>query len=113
MSDSVAVVWDDTLLSYTMGGDHPMHPVRLDLTIRLAGSLGVLGRRGVEVTGPPRKVQVTGAAKLVVERTLNWLFADANQVSRKLPFVETMLLMDTVFVAGVITEEVIPTKFIR
>ena len=36
MSDSVAVVWDDALLGYTMGGDHPLHPVRLDLTMRLA-----------------------------------------------------------------------------
>ena len=42
MSDSVAVVWDDALLGYTMGGDHPLHPVRLDLTMRLADSLGVL-----------------------------------------------------------------------
>ena len=45
MSDSVAVVWDDALLGYTMGGDHPLHPVRLDLTMRLADSLGVLAGR--------------------------------------------------------------------
>ena len=45
MSDSVAVVWDDSLLGYTMGGDHPLHPVRLDLTMRLADSLGVLADR--------------------------------------------------------------------
>ena len=42
MSDSVAVVWDESLLGYTMGGEHPLHPVRLDLTMRLAESLGVL-----------------------------------------------------------------------
>src|SRR3712207_3395742 len=42
VSDSVAVVWDDALLGYTMGGDHPLHPVRLDLTMRLSESLGVL-----------------------------------------------------------------------
>ncbi|MCW2740743.1 MAG: acuC, partial [Blastococcus sp.] len=52
MSDSVAVVWDDTLLGYTMGGDHPMHPVRLDLTIRLAESLGVLDRPRLQVVKP-------------------------------------------------------------
>ena len=52
MSDSVAVVWDDSLLGYTMGGDHPMHPVRLDLTIRLADSLGVLARPRLEVVTP-------------------------------------------------------------
>ena len=52
MSDSLAVVWDDSLLGYTMGGDHPMHPVRLDLTIRLAESLGVLDRPRLEVVVP-------------------------------------------------------------
>jgi acetoin utilization protein AcuC len=42
VSDAVSVVWDDALLGYTMGGDHPLHPVRLDLTMRLAEGLGVL-----------------------------------------------------------------------
>ena len=58
MSDSVAVVWDDALLGYTMGGDHPMHPVRLDLTMRLAGALGVLERPRLEVVRPtPAEVE--------------------------------------------------------
>ncbi|MPQ96725.1 acetoin utilization protein AcuC [Modestobacter sp. I12A-02628] len=52
MSDSVAVVWDDALLGYTMGGDHPLHPVRLDLTMRLADSLGVLSSGRVDVVAP-------------------------------------------------------------
>ncbi|WNV74012.1 acetoin utilization protein AcuC [Geodermatophilus sp. DSM 44513] len=52
MSDSVAVVWDDALLGYTMGGDHPLHPVRLDLTMRLADSLGVLATDRLEVVEP-------------------------------------------------------------
>ena len=52
MSDSVAVVWDDALLGYTMGGDHPLHPVRLDLTMRLADGLGVLTPSRVEVVRP-------------------------------------------------------------
>ncbi|WP_409331558.1 acetoin utilization protein AcuC [Trujillonella humicola] len=52
MSDSLAVVWDDALLGYTMGGDHPMHPVRLDLTVRLADSLGVLAGDRVTVVRP-------------------------------------------------------------
>jgi acetoin utilization protein AcuC len=52
MSDSIAVVWDDALLGYTMGGDHPMHPVRLDLTMRLADSLGVLSGDRVRVLRP-------------------------------------------------------------
>ncbi|MGH8920070.1 MAG: acetoin utilization protein AcuC, partial [Actinomycetes bacterium] len=37
-----AVVWDETLLGYDLGGRHPLDPIRLDLTIRLARSLGVL-----------------------------------------------------------------------
>src|SRR3954464_15975147 len=52
MSDSVAVVWDESLLGYTMGGDHPLHPVRLDLTMRLADSLGVLATDRLEVLQP-------------------------------------------------------------
>jgi acetoin utilization protein AcuC len=38
----VAVVWDEALLGYDLGGSHPLNPVRLDLTIRLASELGVL-----------------------------------------------------------------------
>jgi acetoin utilization protein AcuC len=52
VSDSVTVVWDDALLGYTMGGDHPLHPVRLDLTMRLADSLGVLGSDRLRVVKP-------------------------------------------------------------
>jgi acetoin utilization protein AcuC len=52
MSDSVTVVWDDALLGYTMGGDHPLHPVRLDLTVRLADALGVLGGDRLEIVKP-------------------------------------------------------------
>jgi len=52
MSDAVTVVWDDALLGYTMGGDHPMHPVRLDLTMRLADTLGVLDSPRLTVVRP-------------------------------------------------------------
>lgn len=37
-----AVVWDEAFLSYHLGGRHPLNPIRLDLTIRLSRSLGVL-----------------------------------------------------------------------
>jgi acetoin utilization protein AcuC len=50
MGNRCAVVWDDSVLGYDLGGDHPLHPVRLDLTMRLARSLGVLD--GVEVLPP-------------------------------------------------------------
>ncbi|HEY4626940.1 MAG TPA: acetoin utilization protein AcuC, partial [Blastococcus sp.] len=52
MSDSVAVVWDDALLGYTMGGEHPLHPVRLDLTMRLADGLGVLSTDRLRLLKP-------------------------------------------------------------
>jgi acetoin utilization protein AcuC len=37
------VVFDDSLTDYDFGPTHPMHPVRVDLTMRLARSLGVVG----------------------------------------------------------------------
>ncbi|MGQ0773831.1 MAG: acetoin utilization protein AcuC [Pseudonocardiales bacterium] len=37
-----AVVWDEAFLGYDLGGRHPLNPIRLDLTIRLARCLGVL-----------------------------------------------------------------------
>ncbi|MCW2742585.1 MAG: acuC [Blastococcus sp.] len=52
MSDAVTVVWDESLLGYTMGGDHPLHPVRLDLTMRLADGLGVLSNDRLDVLKP-------------------------------------------------------------
>ncbi|HZS23208.1 MAG TPA: acetoin utilization protein AcuC, partial [Pseudonocardiaceae bacterium] len=39
---SAVIVWDEALLGYDLGGRHPLNPIRLDLTIRLARSLGVL-----------------------------------------------------------------------
>jgi acetoin utilization protein AcuC len=39
---SACVVFDDTLTSYDFGPTHPMNPIRVDLTMRLAGQLGVV-----------------------------------------------------------------------
>jgi acetoin utilization protein AcuC len=39
---AAAMVWDDAFLEYDLGGRHPMHPVRWELTRLLAGELGVL-----------------------------------------------------------------------
>jgi acetoin utilization protein AcuC len=38
------VVFDPTLTEYDFGPSHPMSPVRVDLTMRLAGDLGILDR---------------------------------------------------------------------
>ena len=50
MSPRAAVVWTPQFLSYDLGDDHPLDPVRVDLTMRLAGGLGVL--EGVELIAP-------------------------------------------------------------
>ncbi|RIK14634.1 MAG: acetoin utilization protein AcuC, partial [Acidobacteria bacterium] len=36
------VMWDERFTAYDFGPGHPMHPSRLDLTYRLARSLGLL-----------------------------------------------------------------------
>ncbi len=52
MSDSTLVVWDDVFTDYDFGPTHPLRPVRLELTMALAGQLGVLQRPGVTVSAP-------------------------------------------------------------
>jgi acetoin utilization protein AcuC len=54
MAASVHVAWDESLLGYDFGPSHPMAPVRVDLTIRLARELGVLAARDVQVVAPPQ-----------------------------------------------------------
>ncbi len=44
------VIWDPAMLRYDLGGAHPLHPLRWELTWRLAGDLGVLD--GIETTAP-------------------------------------------------------------
>jgi acetoin utilization protein AcuC len=50
MSSRVAVVWTPEFLSYRLSPDHPLNPIRLDLTMRLARELGVL--EGVDLLEP-------------------------------------------------------------
>ena len=49
----VQVFWDDDLLGYDFGTAHPLAPVRVELTMRLARELGVLDRERVRVVSPP------------------------------------------------------------
>jgi acetoin utilization protein AcuC len=49
MGDSLSVPWDDRLLEYDFGHDHPLAPVRVELTMALARSLGVFEAPGVEI----------------------------------------------------------------
>jgi acetoin utilization protein AcuC len=43
------VVWDEAMASYDFGPAHPLHPVRLELTMDLAARSGVLSTPGVEL----------------------------------------------------------------
>jgi acetoin utilization protein AcuC len=45
------VVWNEALLDYDLG-DHPLDPVRVELTMALARDLGVLDRPGVRLEAP-------------------------------------------------------------
>jgi acetoin utilization protein AcuC len=46
------MAWDDTLTEYDFGPGHPLAPVRVELTMRLAGEFGVLTAPGVTVAAP-------------------------------------------------------------
>jgi acetoin utilization protein AcuC len=48
---TTTVVWDEALLGYDLG-DHPLDPVRVELTMALARDLGVLDRPGVAMVRP-------------------------------------------------------------
>ena len=43
-SGPATVVFDPSLTEYSFGADHPMSPIRVDLTMRLARELGVLDK---------------------------------------------------------------------
>src|SRR4051794_3622419 len=43
------IFWDERLISYDFGPGHPLNPVRVELTMALARSLGVLDRPAVDL----------------------------------------------------------------
>ncbi len=47
------VVFDKSLTAYDFGHEHPMNPVRVDLTISLATDLGVVGGEGLPMVAAP------------------------------------------------------------
>ncbi|HEX4654295.1 MAG TPA: acetoin utilization protein AcuC [Mycobacteriales bacterium] len=49
MSRSLGVAWDERLIGYDFGPGHPLAPIRVDLTIALARSFGLLDRPDVTV----------------------------------------------------------------
>jgi acetoin utilization protein AcuC len=57
MACRASAIWDEGYLAYDFG-DHPLRPLRLDLTIRLAHSLGVLDRLDVIAPTPADDAQL-------------------------------------------------------
>ncbi len=51
MASGTRVVWDPDFNRYDFGPTHPMAPLRLDLTARLASDLGLFDAPGVQVHG--------------------------------------------------------------
>ena len=52
MTCTVHVAWDERLTDYHFGPGHPLAPVRLELTMRLADEFGLWTRPGVTVAAP-------------------------------------------------------------
>jgi acetoin utilization protein AcuC len=53
MADDACLVFEPDLVAYDFGSGHPMSPVRVDLTVRLAPGLGVVGESGLPVIAAP------------------------------------------------------------
>jgi acetoin utilization protein AcuC len=52
MACTLRVAWDERLAAYDFGADHPMAPVRVELTIELARAFGLFAGAGVSVERP-------------------------------------------------------------
>jgi acetoin utilization protein AcuC len=52
VSGSVLLLWDEELMRYDLGGTHPMHPGRLELTMALARDLSILARSSLSIAAP-------------------------------------------------------------
>ncbi|MGZ4591001.1 MAG: acetoin utilization protein AcuC [Actinomycetes bacterium] len=52
MSASLLLPWDDALVAYDFGPSHPLNPIRVDLTMRLARSLGLFDLDNVRIVKP-------------------------------------------------------------
>lgn len=59
----VYVIWDDSFTEYNFGPTHPMHPMRLDLTAKLATDFGLFDHTRVHVAEVPQ-IDEAALAKL-------------------------------------------------
>ncbi|MDQ1670480.1 MAG: acetoin utilization protein AcuC [Actinomycetota bacterium] len=66
MSASLVLPWDEALVAYDFGPSHPLNPIRVDLTMRLARAFGLLDLENVHVVKP--EPADDGLLELVHER---------------------------------------------
>ena len=52
MTSTLHVAWDERLTDYHFGPGHPLAPVRVELTMRLAHEFGLWDQPGVTVAAP-------------------------------------------------------------
>jgi len=52
MPCTLLVAWDERLAAYDFGPGHPLAPVRVELTMRLARAFGLFDQAGVTIEGP-------------------------------------------------------------
>lgn len=50
--ERVALVWDESMAGYDFGGNHPLDPLRVELTVALIRSVGVLDQPHVDLVRP-------------------------------------------------------------
>lgn len=81
----VALVWDDALAGYDLGPDHPLAPIRVELTVDLVREVGLLDLGHVDVVAPgtldeaevlrvhrPRFVRAVQRLSASPETTVDW-----------------------------------------
>jgi acetoin utilization protein AcuC len=53
MTGPACTVFDQSLCEYRFSAEHPLNPIRVDLTMRLAADLGITGQGGLPVVPAP------------------------------------------------------------
>ena len=77
-----ALVWDDSFLQYRFSDTHPMDPVRLKLTHRLAAALGVLDEQKLTQIQPPVATDAQLASVHSIDYIAQVKAASADAVSQ-------------------------------
>src|SRR5699024_574435 len=77
-----ALVWDDSFLEYRFSDTHPMDPVSLKLTHRLAAALGVLDEQKLTQIQPPVATDAQLASVHSIDYIAHVKAASADAVSQ-------------------------------